>query len=128
MAEETKDQAAPAEATVDAARGTAVTSDGRLSHAQRVEPKPVPEARRADRDFELQKKAASLKWARENAGLIQRPLRDWGLLGKGDTVRGPMHLVDLRDGKQYQFPDGYVLDQDTVYANGRNFPTALLAE
>ncbi|MPZ68605.1 MAG: hypothetical protein GEU71_03655 [Actinobacteria bacterium] len=138
MAENEKEQprgqpaAAKTEDLDDARRGaggitlaTREIGGGAIAEEHRA-PEPEAEADPRVVAMERQRRAAASKVAREFGAVIGRPVTDWGLMGKGDRVRGHMILVDLESGKKERFLPGSRIEEDRLYANTRNFPVALV--
>ncbi len=61
------------------------------------------------------------------AGLINRPVSEWGLLGPGDVVKGHMTLLDLNSGEKTEALDGHRIGEGQLYMNLINAPQALSA-
>lgn len=59
------------------------------------------------------------------AGMVGRPISEWGLLGEGDTVKGHMLLLDLKTGEKVRGLDQHKIGEGKLYANLRNLPEAL---
>jgi hypothetical protein len=59
--------------------------------------------------------------------LAGRPVTDWGLFGKGSTVRGLMLGINVETLEKELFHDGHVIERDGVWANARNFPEDVVA-
>src|SRR5256885_1442987 len=61
------------------------------------------------------------------AGVAGRPVSEWGLFGKGATVRGLMLGINVDTLEKGIFHDGHVIERDGVWANARNFPEDAIA-
>jgi hypothetical protein len=59
------------------------------------------------------------------AGVVGRPISEWGLLGEGDVVKGHMLLLDLHTGEKVRGQDQHKIGEGKLYANLRNFPEGL---
>lgn len=75
----------------------------------------------------LAKEQAALKSpiGQKIAGMLARPVTEWGVLGPGDIVKGQMLLLDLNSGEKVRGQDGHRINKDELYMNLRNAPEAL---
>jgi len=88
-----------------------------------LEPPSIAESVRAP----LSKDRAALlsPIGRKIAGMVGRPVSEWGLLGEGDVVHGHMLLLDLQSGEKVRGLDGHKIGEGRLYANLRNLPEGL---
>lgn len=84
---------------------------------------PATEA--AARPMVKEQAAMMTKVGRELAGLIARPITEWGIIGPGETIRGHMLLLDLNTGEKVRAMDGHRVNKGELYMNLRNVPEAL---
>lgn len=86
-------------------------------------------ARDRTRQMELMlraSRAAGTKKLRET--LVSRPLEEWGLVGKGDELRGHYILVDLDSLEKVEVIDYWKIDEDRVFANAQQLPKLLMRD
>lgn len=65
---------------------------------------------------------------REAGDIIARSPENIGFWGKGDTYRGTGILVDVDSMQGVRVYDGYKFEDDRVFANSRDLPSALVDE
>lgn len=86
----------------------------------------------APRDRTRQQKlliqAANAKGTRKLAGIVGRPLEEWGLVGAGDRVIGHFVLVDLETLDKIEVTDEWRIPDDDkrVFANAQQLPKLLV--
>jgi hypothetical protein len=75
----------------------------------------------------LAKEQAALKSpiGQKIAGMLARPVTEWGVIGPGDIVKGQMLLLDLNSGEKVRGQDGHRVNAGELYMNLRNAPEAL---
>jgi hypothetical protein len=56
------------------------------------------------------------------AGMLARPVTEWGVIGPGDLVKGHMLLLDLNSGEKVRGMDGHRVNAGELYMNLRNAP------
>ena len=88
---------------------------------------PPPEPSPTARIQEWTRRAMSSPHFARLGALAGRPLSEWGLFGKGWTVRGLMLGINVETLEKELFHDGHVIDRDGVWANARNFPEYVVA-
>jgi hypothetical protein len=59
------------------------------------------------------------------AGMLARPVTEWGVIGPGDRIKGHMILLDLNSGQKVRAMDGHIVNAGELYMNLRNAPEAL---
>lgn len=87
--------------------------------------RPVDAATEPNHALEVQRKAAKFEFFRTVMAVSGRPITEMGLLGKGDTVRGHMILVNAKNGEKVRAQDGAKIEGDDVFFNARNMPESL---
>jgi hypothetical protein len=86
---------------------------------------PPPSTETISRPMAKEQAAMKTKVGQQIAGLIARPVTDWGIIGPGDVVRGHMLLLDLNTGQKVRAMDGHRVNEGELYMNLRNVPEAL---
>jgi hypothetical protein len=71
-------------------------------------------------------RAAKAAGTKRLAGVVGRPLDEWGLVGEGDKVVGHFILVDLDTLDKIEIIDEYTIEGDHVYANAQQLPKLLV--
>jgi hypothetical protein len=83
---------------------------------------PAPAANPGDVMAEWTRRALASPHFSILGALAGRPVTDWGLFGKGATVRGLVIGINVDTLEKDVFHDGHVIEKDGVWANARNFP------
>lgn len=78
------------------------------------------------REQRITLRAAKAAGTKALAGVVGRPLDEWGLVGEGDEVVGHFILVDLDTLDKIEVIDRYKIEGDHIYANGQQLPKALM--
>ena len=85
---------------------------------------PPPEQTPGDLQMQWARRAMKSQHFGTLAGLSGgRSLSDWGLVGKGATVRGLFLGIDVDTLEKVLIHDGHRIEEDKVYANVRQFDT-----
>lgn len=106
--------------------GTALPAVGEVAGGNIVKTlAPPPPADSITRPMVKEQAAMRTKIGQQIAGLIARPITEWGVIGPGDTVRGHMLLLDLNTGEKVRAMDGHRVNAGELYMNLRNVPEAL---
>src|SRR5678816_1988278 len=85
---------------------------------------PPPSADLVQRPLVKEQAAMVTKVGQQIAGLIARPVTEWGVIGPGETIRGHMLLLDLNSGEKVRAMDGHRVNAGELYMNLRNVPEA----
>lgn len=72
-------------------------------------------------------RAAKAAGTKKLAGIVGRPIDEWGLVGEGDEVIGHFILVDLDTLEKIEVIDRWKVEGDHIYANAQQLPKALVA-
>src|SRR4030095_4652806 len=88
---------------------------------------PPPPAPTVSQKMANEQAAMKSDIGKQIAGLIARPVTEWGVLGPGDIVKGHMLLLDLNSGDKVRAMDGHRINAGELYMNLRNVPEALSA-
>ena len=86
---------------------------------------PPPSTTTVQRPMVKEQAALLTSTGQKIAGMIGRPVTEWGVLGPGDTVKGHMLLLDLNSGEKVRGMDGHRIKDGELYMNLRNVPEAL---
>ena len=86
---------------------------------------PPPESLSSQRPMVKEQAALTSPIGKQIAGMIARPVTEWGVLGPGDRVKGSMILLDLNSGEKARAADGHIINKGELYMNLRNAPEAL---
>jgi hypothetical protein len=84
-----------------------------------------PDAAMVNRPMVKEQAAMASRVGRQIAGLVARPVTEWGVIGPGDTIRGHMLLLDMNTGEKVRAMDGHRVNKGELYMNLRNVPEAL---
>lgn len=87
--------------------------------------KAPPTTTLAQRPLVKEQAALASPIGKQIAGMLARPVTEWGVLGPGDRVKGHMLLLDLNSGQKVRAQDGHIVNEGELFMNLRNAPEAL---